>query len=205
MIRVELQPEPADFESTVRRPGYKFLNRYQTPSARRWERNSYWRRVLPHLHAAYRGICAYSCHWLPRAAGACTVDHLHPKTKYPELAYEWSNYRLASLMLNARKKEYEDVLDPFEIENGWFTLDFPSLLVRPEAGLEQEYHRQVQATIDRLRLNDEAILETRWHYLQLFCSGDVSLDFLKMQAPFIAAELVRQNLVETIHEVMKSA
>ena len=56
------------------------------------------------------------------------VDHFYPKSVRPDMAYEWSNFRLASLKLNCRKREFQDVLDPFTIEPGWFCLSFPSLL-----------------------------------------------------------------------------
>ena len=37
--------------------------------------------------------------------------------------YEWANYRLACSLMNARKDAIASVLDPFEIEDGWFALE----------------------------------------------------------------------------------
>jgi len=151
---------------------------------------------------AFNGICAYSCHWIPRDSGAGTVDHFRPKARYPDLAYEWSNYRLANLLCNSRKGDHEDVLDPFEVQAGWFTLNFPSLMVRPEAKLARLHRDRVQATIDRLRLNDEAVLETRLQYLLLYCTGEASIHLLRALAPFIVVELERQDLLDAIREIM---
>ena len=38
--------------------------------------------------------------------------------------YEWRNYRLACSLMNARKGAVASVLDPFEIEDGWFAIEF---------------------------------------------------------------------------------
>jgi hypothetical protein len=205
LIPIEPQPSPNVFEEAVRHPGQKFLNTGKPLTQQRWRRHNYWTRVFPDLYHAYCRVCAYSCHWIPRDGGAGTVDHFHPKKKYPQLAYEWSNYRLASLLCNSRKREFEDVLDPFTIEVGWFVMDFPSLIVRPGADLVTQRRAQVQSTINRLRLNDEAALETRLSYLRPFCTGDTSLDYLRARAPFIASELDRQKLVERIREIMEPA
>lgn len=202
MIPVAPQPEPADFEANVRHPGRSFLSACASLSEVAWKKHSYWRRIFPELYAAFRGICSYSCHWLPRDSGAGTVDHFRPKARYPDLAYDWSNYRLANLVCNGRKGDHEDVLDPFEVKAGWFILDFPSLLVRPDSKLAGPPRDRVQATIDRLCLNHEAVLETRLQYLQLYCSGEASLHLLRAWAPFIVAELERQDFLDAIREIM---
>ena len=58
-----------------------------------------------------------------------TVEHFKPKDLHPGLAYDWDNYRLVCGLLNSRKRVNETILDPFEIEDGWFLLHFPSLQV----------------------------------------------------------------------------
>ena len=44
-----------------------------------------------------------------------TIDHFRPKSKYPKLAFVWSNYRLAGQAINMRKGDSEDVVDPFTV------------------------------------------------------------------------------------------
>ncbi len=202
MIPVEPQPEPENFDAEVRVPGNDFLSKRPAPSAKDFRNRNYWRKIFSELYVAYGRVCAYSCHWIARDSGAGTVDHFRPKSRHPNLAYEWSNYRLANLRYNNRKGNNEDVLDPFEIEIGWFVLDFPSVQVRPGSGLMRRRREQVQATIDRLHLNAEDVLETRLKYLRMYCKGRGSLDLLRELAPFIATELYRQNLSDRIREIV---
>jgi hypothetical protein len=158
--------------------------------------------VLAELHDAYGGICAYSCHWIPYDTGADTVEHFRPKDTYPGDAYEWSNYRLVCATLNGRKGIHEDVLDPFLIEEGWFTIDFPSMLVKPRADLEPADRLRVHTSIDRLSLNDEGTcLKSRVRWMTDYCTHDITFEYLRRNAPFIAAELERQGLVAVIRQV----
>jgi uncharacterized protein (TIGR02646 family) len=183
-------------------PGPALPSRHPATNLETWRSHSYWRRIGSKLHAGYGGICAYSCHWIPYDTGADTVEHFRPKDTYPAEAYEWANYRLVCATLNGRKGAYEDVLDPFQIENGWFVIDFPSMLVKPSSLLAPGGRQDVQATIDRLGLNDEGTcLKSRVRWLTDYCLDDITLDYLRKHAPFIVAELERQDLVATIREV----
>jgi hypothetical protein len=203
VIPVVAQLEPADFDEKVRTPGGAFLIMIPRPNTKEFERAPYWRQALGELYRAYGKICAYSAHWIPPDTGQPSVDHFIPKNVAPELAYEWSNFRLASLKMNSRKWTYQDVLDPFTIERDWFTLDFPSLLVMPNVNLSLINSEKVQATINRLRLNDdETCVEHRQIWVAGYCKGDITFDFLGRYAPFIAYELDRQNLRATISSLM---
>ena len=203
MIRVNQAPEPGNFDDRVRQRGLRYLgNPARRPTVKQWSSHSYWRDVGDELHNAYAGICAYSCHWIPYDTGADTVEHFRPKDTYPTEAYEWSNYRLVCATLNGRKGTFEDVLDPFVIQNGWFTINFPSLLVTPHPDLDPELQQSVDATIIRLGLNDEGTcLRSRVTWLAESCANHISLDHLQRRAPFIFAELERQGLTATIRDV----
>ncbi len=158
--------------------------------------------MLRDLHDAYGGICAYSCHWIPYDTGAKTVEHFKPKVRYPQDAYEWDNYRLVCNALNGRKSD-RDTLDPFEISDGWFIIDFPSLLVKSAPGLPDDLKNQVIATRDILGLNDEATcLKNRNEFVWCYCKRQITFAHLERQAPFLAKELVRQGLTDTIQEIM---
>lgn len=202
MIPVKEQPEPDAFSQKVRKPGAAFLQKTVHP-IKDWKNKEYWRYALRDLYQAYAGICAYSSHWIQYDAGAVTVDHFIPKSVAPRLAYDWRNYRLASRMMNIRKGNYRDVLDPFKLKPNWFILEFPSLLIKPNPSLSLSQKEKVIATIRRLKLNhNETCVQARQHWLQSFCKG-CPFEFLKQHAPFIALELQRQNLVETIASIMK--
>jgi hypothetical protein len=120
----------------------------------------------------------------------------------PHLAYDWSNYRLVCGKLNGRKGDHEDVLDPFTLPDGWFVIDFPSLMVFPGSQLSPEQAEQVIKTINRLKLNDEDFLQERAEYLQDHYVRNYPFSYLERKAPFLAKELKRQDLVERIKEIM---
>ncbi|MEP0800111.1 hypothetical protein [Funiculus sociatus] len=201
MIPVRQQPEPTDFESRVRAKGVAFLQKASRPQA--WENREYWRDSLKDLYRAYDEVCAYSAQWIPRIEGSPTVDHFIPKSVRPELAYEWSNFRLSCLKMNARKRDFQDVLDPFQIQPDWFILDFPSLIIKANPELEESIKSQVKSTIKRLKLNDDDdCVKHRQDWLMCYCKKQFPFDFLKKTAPFIAYELERQKLIEVISSIM---
>lgn len=201
MIPITQQPEPTDFERKVRSKGIAFLQTVPRPKI--WDKREYWRESLRDLSGAYNQVCAYSAQWIPSIEGSPTVDHFIPKSVKPELAYEWSNFRLSCLKMNARKRDFQDVLDPFQIAPGWFILDFPSLLIKANPDLDEGVKNQVRSTIKRLKLNDDDdCVKHRQDWLMRYCEGKINFDFLKETAPFIAYELERQNLVESIAFIM---
>lgn len=206
MIRVAAQPEPSDFADKVRRPGEVFLVATPQPSTAEWKSHSYWTRSIPDLYKAYRGICNFSCHWIPPDTGSKTIEHFKPKSKHPKLAYEWSNFRLMCGTLNGRKKDFEDVLDPFVINDDAFIIQFPSLLVKSYPGLPPTDEKSAEDTIKRLRLNDAGTcLQARHDWLRPYCEGEVNFDFLQRHAPFLARELKRQKLKTVIKTMMSYA
>jgi hypothetical protein len=202
MIHVDLKDEPEKFEARVRKCGRRFLARCPNPTSRQWRDHAYWTEVGKELHSVYGGICAYSCHWIAYDTGWRTVEHYLPKDINPDLAYEWNNYRLVCGVLNGRKGTRQ-VLDPFLVQNGWFIIDFPSLLVLPSRELGNELYEQVVRTCEILGLNDEdTCMKSRAKYVEDYCKYKITFDHLACEAPFIAQELERQGLVETIREIM---
>lgn len=190
LIRSALTPEPPRFASSVRTRGEAYLRVNPTPTTKQFARHAYWKAALPWLKAAHGNVCAYSSLWIP---GQCSVDHFEPKTVRPDLAYEWSNYRLATDRINTNKGDSTRVLDPFQIENGWFVLDLANLFVMPGAGLDPATRAQVEDTINILHLNDDVWVEFRFEVLRDFLEGTVALDFIQRRYPFIAAEIARQT------------
>jgi hypothetical protein len=204
VIPVKLQPEPAHFFKKVQQPGHEFLRKTSNPTTKDWNNHSYWTRILNDLYIAYSSICAYSCHWIPCDTGAKTVEHFKPKNKYPQDAYRWGNYRLVCSTLNGRKGDREDVLDPFTLLEGWFVIDFPSLLIHPSSDIAAEEAELVTKTIRRLGLNDEGTcLQARINWIRDYITAPFPFSHLERRAPFLALELKRQNLVEAIREIMR--
>jgi hypothetical protein len=199
-----LAPEPTMFDSRVRRRGSAYLARVPRPTAEQFRTHAFWREALTELHNAYRGICAYSCHWIPRDTGADTVEHFRPKSVEPALAYEWTNYRLVCATLNGRKGDSTVVLDPMSIEWGWFWIEFPSLLVKPGDDLPADVEGLVSGTIERLGLNDElTCLSSRLRYTRDYCRRCVNWELMQRDAPFLASEIERQGLRESLPVIMQ--
>ena len=191
VIPVVPKPEPPDFGANVRGPGQAFLARVPRPTAKQFRGHDYWKAALLDLKTAYNSVCAYSSFWMP---GNCSVDHFHPKSTCPDLAYEWTNYRLAHDKINNNKGDSPDVLDPFLIHKGWFVLDLATLWVRPEASLQPIIQTAVQRTIDVLKLNDDQWVQMRFEILTSYVNGELKITYLQRTYPFIAAEVQRQGV-----------
>lgn len=207
MIHVSAQPEPSDFNNNVRRPGQRFLAPFLAadtkPRSKEFQKKgAFWKNAINNLHAAYNGICAYTCFYL--VSPESSVDHYLPKSRYPQLAYDWSNFRLSKPRVNHHKGDSEDVVDPFIIQNGWFVLDFPSCLVSPSKGLPIIVAEQVNKTIQVLKLNqDDDFVQERCDLMLDYAEGKVSLDFLSKRYPFLAVEIVRQGIQHTANTLFK--
>lgn len=202
MIRLTLKDEPAGFDKKVRRRGAAFLRGNPAPTGKEFLPHGYWKDAAKDLHAAYSGICAYSCMLIPPPG---TVDHFFPKSSYPQLAYEWSNYRLSSHRLNTYKAESTQVIDPFVVQPGWFVLDVPSCLIKPGSALNDVVSEQVRATIDLLKLNaDDYLVQERCDILMSYATGDLSIGFLARRYPFLAFELERQGIQEAVRGMLKT-
>ncbi len=188
MIPVHPQSEPADFDSKVRQPGARAL------AAGADDPPPLWRDCALQLWEAYHGVCSYLCILIHRGTALRSVDHFQAKSKRRDLIYEWSNYRLACSLMNSRKREFEDVLDPFKVEDGWFILEFSFLQILPNSELDTAMRVRVQATIDRLKLNDNECLQARATYYEPYRQGLLPFEVLERWSPFVAAELKRQGL-----------
>ncbi len=151
----------------------------------------YWTEALGDLMTAYAQVCAFSCFRIHPVTGARSVDHMAPKSRAWSQVYEWRNYRLACSLLNARKRDFSAVLDPFEVEDGWFELELVGFQVRPAPGLDPEIRARIVATIETLGLDD--FRDSRARDAELYWSGDISFAVLMKESPFVAAELRRQG------------
>lgn len=199
MIRVMPQDEPAEFDNKVRQRGLAYLTRQkinlneELPSGT--ELPPYWRDCLDDLYRLYQGVCAYLCVRFERTIGAATADHYIAKKTLPRHAYEWSNYRLACMAMNSRKRDFEDVLDPFLIKEETFRLDLISGSIYPNPSLSQGEIERAQNTIDRLGLDDVKNREMRARHYQEYKEWPLPVKWLKVYSPFVWYEAQRQGLL----------
>jgi len=212
MIRVELAEEPPNFDRDMRHPGLRAIRemagepatskragrpRKKVVASREAIRAEdfppFWRNALEDMLAAYKRLCAYTCLYIERVTGGASVDHMIPKSMRWDQVYEWSNYRLACALMNSRKSKAADAIDPIEVQDGWFALEFDECQVIPGPGLDAATAARINATIERLGLNVDDCLKARQEYAQGYAEGEIGLAYLQRRAPFIARELRRQG------------
>ncbi|MEP7125266.1 MAG: hypothetical protein ABJE95_30325 [Byssovorax sp.] len=187
MIPVAPVPEPASFDETARRPGNAWVAEH--PGARR--PRDYWSRFRGILADGFANRCGYSAMHEPVG----TVDHFRSIATDPQLTYEWTNYRFASPWLNSSKGSSE-VLDPYEVGEGWFEVLLPSLQLVLTEKIPAEIRGRAEATLRRLPIeHDERILKQRRRWYQHYLDGKLSFEGLSDNAPLIAAA-VRKQLAE---------
>lgn len=169
------------------------------PTSAEFRRHNYWKEALENLREVYDSACAYTT---MKLVAKGSVDHFRPKSKYPQLAYEWSNYRLARQTINTRKGDTDEVLDPFTIQKGWFTLDLPSYLIKPGQELSRNMRVAVNVTINILGLNNnDNLVQERCRWLVDLADERITLDFLDRQYKFLALEVTRQGVQTSLHEI----
>jgi hypothetical protein len=212
MIRVTPAPEPSSFDKRVRQPGLRAIAELagEKPARSKGKRFTkiaaerplipsdnlppFWTNALDDLRVSYDHICAYSCFRIHRVTGAASVDHMAAKSRAWDRVYEWDNYRLACARLNSRKRDYENVLDPFEVQDDWFQLELVGFQVLPNPEIEdEELRKKLVIAIERLGLNDLEFRNARAEDAELYKSYDISLKVLVAESPFVARELRRQG------------
>lgn len=199
-ILLELTGQPAPPRPGRRRKAVASTIRAIPVSVLDKDSNAIWRQALPDLKAQYSHTCAYLG---IRITEIAHVDHFKPKSKYQELAYTWSNFRLSSPMVNSFKGEYDDVIDPFCVQPGWFELNLITGEVHPGKHLaDANLIKSITQTIKRLKLNeyqpyvDQRIdfINRYYNFIDPFAPIDVpQINFaaLSVDYPYIAAELRR--------------
>lgn len=212
MIPVALAPEPATFDAKVRQKGANAMlelvgkapskprrgRRRRVVAKRRDQISSddfppYWRDALPEMRKAYDGRCAYLAMYLEPATGSSSVDHVVPRSQNWRLVYEWSNYRLAASLINAKKSDLALVLDPCAIKPNLFALDFVSMEVIAGPAVTGATRKEVDETIATLGLNVQDCVDQRSEYYLDYKARDISLKWLERRAPFVAQELRRHG------------
>jgi len=136
-------------------------------------------------------------------------DHFKAKDEFPNEAYEWLNYRFVCALPNIRKRK-DTILDPFQIKDGWFRIDFPSLLVKPAPDLDKDVTQRIEGTINTLKLNDETTCRNaREEAVKEYCryardgSPEKAMEFARRKFPFVAMEIERNELSQSLREVMR--
>jgi len=191
MMPVAPKPEPPCFDVEVRQRGLLFLQSTPSPNYKQFASHAYWVKATSDMLAAYDNTCAYTgC----RIHLDHAIDHFFPKSLYPQLAYEWSNYRLCMSKINQYKGQNDRILDPFNIQEGWFKLDFPGCYVVAGENLSTQVLPKVELTIEKLKLNDNQLVVLRYEIVSSYVDGECEFKILQKYYPYVAFEITRQGL-----------
>lgn len=179
-------PEPADFEARCRTPGNAWLRTH--PEGRPVDCWSPFRLALA---AGFGDRCGYGAMWISSG----TVDHFVSCDEDRRQTYEWSNHRYVEGWFNSSKNKHpsSQLLDPFEIQEGWFEIHLPSLQLRLTDAVPPEVRQRAEYTLTRLPLrDDERVIRQRRAWLQMYEEG-TPLAVIEMRAPLIAQAIRRQG------------
>ncbi len=190
MIRIIPAEPPHDFYQKVELKGEKWLLTHsKDESLPRW-----WADYYDALYERYNGICAYTGMWISEFG--MSLDHFLPKSKYPQHAFKWNNYRLTSSRINSRKSDKMGILDPFDVPDGAFRiqLDTGVVSVRESAFTDVEQLAQAHAALKILPMGAVSRMHMRW--LDSFIQGNISPSFLRKVDPFLYAELLKQKFLK---------
>ncbi len=191
MIHFDRVPQPDDFDTKAVAPGMKWLEKHQ--DARRPK--DLWTPFRPVLATGFRDLCAYSAMY--EAVG--TVDHFISFDEDRSKAYDWSNYRFAAGWINSSKQNLpsSDVLDPFDVMDGWFEVILPSLQLVLTDRIPVEFKTRAETMLVRLHLrDDERVIRQRRTWYQMYQDGEIGIAVLRRMAPLIAAAVAKQEAVD---------
>ena len=159
----------------------------------------HWTRALPALHEAYGGLCAYLARRI-ELVETPTADHYIARchAKPLILAYTWSNLRLTHHYINGVKSDLADVLDPFEVQEGWFALILATGETVPGPTAPPDRLADLQRTITLLQLDRGPVVKTRQRAIDRYRRPPPGQRFipiwlLEQDEPFVAHELRRQG------------
>jgi hypothetical protein len=184
-------PEPPDFNAKCRVKGNAWLALHAVgrPADK-------WSSFRLKLADGFSNRCGYGAMHISSG----TVDHFVSCDEDRSLAYEWSNYRYVEGWFNSSKNKHPSasLLDPFEIQPGWFEIDLPSLQLRLTDAVTPELRERAEFTLTRLPLRgDERVIRQRRGWLIAYEQQGVPLAFIDQMAPLVAEAIRRQHWPRT--------
>lgn len=197
VIRIRRPREPKDFDTRCRGEGKKWLkaNASQLDKAPR----DFWSQFEPELRRAFKSRCGWLAMWIARGQ----VDHYlskhHPDPRVRKqqraLAYEWRNLRYADGEVNNRKRNRDaEILDPYEVRDGWFQLN-NALELEVTTACPKSKRAKAAFTIEHLGLDrGTAVMRLRQSFLARYeeeiangMDAGAAIKVLERDAPLVAA------------------
>ena len=166
---IDRGPEPDGIVQIRARFTQGWVQHYRHRVGRR-PSDTYWRDFHDDMERVFCGLCAY-CEEICKGE----VDHFRPKSRFPEMVYDWSNWLLACHDCNQAKGgkwPTEGYVDPCAHSQPsrpehCFEFDILTAEVLPREGIGQLRRNRAQKTIMNLRLNGRHHLKKRLEWLLL--------------------------------------
>lgn len=173
-------PEPQTFNATCRQPGNDWLALNPNASTKKFP--NLWAQFEDDLARAFQ----FRCGWLAFEITEGDVDHYRSKKNHRNLTYEWTNYRYISGTVNSSKRNRDDqVLDPFEVQQGWFVVGLPDMQLRRTDAVPQPLRAKADFTITKLKLNSRKHRRTRLRHYQRHKDGIMPIELLRVMNPLL--------------------
>jgi hypothetical protein len=103
--------------------------------------------------------------------------------------------RFCSGWMNSSKSNADDtVIDPLQVQDGWFEIILPSLQLRITDQVPAQLRQKAEYTLKRLHLqDDERVIRQRREWYRMYQEGELTLVGLSWKAPLIAAAVEKQQ------------
>ncbi len=145
-----------------------------------------WSKFRPALASRSGHMCWYCERQCDAETGgrAPTVDHFRPLSRFPKLAYEWSNWAFSCRRCNVENKKdnwpHLGYVDPAAAEvaecpDRYFDYDAATGEIIPKPGLTGDARQRAWQTIKDLGLNKLDVMYDRFHLMTDFAKGLLSL------------------------------
>lgn len=146
-----------------------------------------WSIFRPGLGSRSKNVCWYCERMCDAETGGRTptVDHFRPISRFPHLAYEWSNWVFSCRRCNGENKRdsWPDLgyVDPAATEVGerperYFDYDAATGEIIPKPGLTGDARERARQTITDLGLDKLDVMYNRFVLMNMFIQDLLSLE-----------------------------
>lgn len=163
---VDRGPEPHRLEDVRTKYTTGWVSHYRG-DGEEMPSDSLWARFRDELSSRFHGICGYCEEEVDQSQAS--VDHFRPKSKFPELVYEWSNWVFACRDCNNEKEDkwpLNGYVDPCaclmsERPENYFDFDTYTGEILPKLGLSPERRSKAWVMIKDIGLNKDFHIRRR--------------------------------------------
>ncbi|KIG17550.1 hypothetical protein DB30_03251 [Enhygromyxa salina] len=154
----------------------------------------YWRWCEPHLRRTFLERCGWAGVFITSGQVEHFVSARRCLAAGGDLAliYDWENYRYVMPELNSSKQAVDGMLDPYDVQAGWFRLVLPSLRVELTDVIPDLERERAIKTLDRLNLEKHPkIVRLRETWLGCYRNGEFQIRTVRRFDPLLADALER--------------